>query len=146
MTLRYKFLEDIATADVAFLAEGDTLEELLEAAAMATTNVMVRNMNAIESRVTRTIKVTSDSEEGLLYRFLDDIIFYKDAEQLIFGKFEIRITNVRNKQIELTAQAHGEKLDRKKHDLVVDVKAVTYHEFRVERTKGGWKANVILDI
>ncbi len=40
----------------------------------------------------------------------------------------------------------GEKIDSGKHDLVVDVKAVTLHRFRVEKTQRGWEAVVILDI
>ncbi len=145
--MRYKFIEDIAIADVAFEAEGKTLEELFEACALATTNVMVRNMDSIEPFVSKDIKVQADSEEGLLYKFLDEIIFLKDARQLIFGKFQIKITRVLNKQFELRARVIGEKIDKKKHDLIVDVKAVTYHEFKVEKTKqGDWKANVILDI
>ena len=145
--MRYKFIEDIATADVAFEAEGKTFEELLEACALATTNVMVRNMDSIEGLVEKEIKVTADSHEGLVYKFLDEIIYYKDAQQLIFGKFQIKISSLMNKQFELRATVIGEKLDSKKHDLIVDVKAVTYHEFKVERTKEGtWKAHVILDI
>jgi SHS2 domain-containing protein len=40
----------------------------------------------------------------------------------------------------------GEELDMNRHDLVVDVKAVTLHQFRVEKTDRGWEAFVILDI
>jgi SHS2 domain-containing protein len=144
--MRYKFLEDVATADVAFEAEGKTLEELLEACALATTNVMVRNMDAIMGMVTVDIKVTADSEEALLFKFLEEVIFYKDAKQLIFGKYEIRVASVRNREFELRARATGEKLDPKKHDLIVDVKAVTYHQFEVRKAKGSWTAHVILDI
>ncbi len=34
----------------------------------------------------------------------------------------------------------------KKHDLIVDVKAVTLHRFEVKQTETGWKASIILDI
>ena len=40
----------------------------------------------------------------------------------------------------------GEVMDPERHDLVVDVKAVTLHEFRVARDKREWNAFVILDI
>lgn len=145
--MRYKFIEDSATADVAFEAEGKTLEELMEACALATTNVMVRSLDSIEPHVSLEIKVSSDSEEGLLYKFLEEIIFLKDAKQLIFGKFEVKVSSVLGRKFELRARVTGEKIDIKKHDLIVDVKAVTYHEFEVEKTReGGWRAHVILDI
>jgi SHS2 domain-containing protein len=46
----------------------------------------------------------------------------------------------------LEAIARGEKLDPERHHPRVDVKAVTLHHFRLEKTERGWKAWVILDI
>jgi hypothetical protein len=40
----YRFLEDIATADIAFEARGETLEEVFTAAAEATMNVMIESL------------------------------------------------------------------------------------------------------
>jgi SHS2 domain-containing protein len=42
--------------------------------------------------------------------------------------------------------AEGEPLDAERHHQRADVKAVTLHDFSVERTEGGWKARVLLDI
>jgi SHS2 domain-containing protein len=44
------------------------------------------------------------------------------------------------------ATAEGELLDAERHHQRADVKAVTLHDFSVERTEGGWKARVLLDI
>jgi SHS2 domain-containing protein len=46
----------------------------------------------------------------------------------------------------LHACAAGEKLDPERHEQRVDVKAVTLHQFRLQKTDGIWKALVILDI
>ena len=46
----------------------------------------------------------------------------------------------------LTAEATGEKLNPLRHELLVDVKAVTLHRFTVKQTPEGWEATVILDI
>ena len=46
----------------------------------------------------------------------------------------------------LHATAIGEQLDPQRHQMRVDVKAVTLHRFRVEQTEQGWEAFVILDI
>jgi SHS2 domain-containing protein len=45
----------------------------------------------------------------------------------------------------LTAAAWGETIDPSRHELLVDVKAVTLHRFRVEKASRGWEATVILD-
>jgi len=46
----------------------------------------------------------------------------------------------------LKAIAEGELLDVERHHQRADVKAVTLHDFAVERTQVGWKARVLLDI
>ena len=46
----------------------------------------------------------------------------------------------------LTARAWGEPLDRTRHDLQHEVKAITYHGLRVEPAPDGWLAEVIVDI
>ncbi len=40
----------------------------------------------------------------------------------------------------------GETLDPGRHHMRADVKAVTFHRFRLEKTNGGWEALLILDI
>lgn len=141
----YKFLEDLATADIAFEANGKTLEELFIQAALATTNVMVRNLKKIEGKEKREVRVEADQLDMLLFNFLQEIIFYKDAEQLIFGRYGVKIDK-KDSGFKLTAEIFGEKLDMMKHDLIVDVKAVTLHQFEVKKTEEGWRVRVILDI
>ncbi|MBI5355829.1 MAG: archease [Candidatus Aenigmarchaeota archaeon] len=137
----YRFIEDEATADIAFEATGKTLEDVLESSALATTNVMVRDLRKVSHIERVAFSVKGDSDEMLLFNFLQEIIFYKDAKQLLFSKYSIKLG-----KSSLECVALGEKIDQKRHDLVVDVKAVTLHLFELKRTKGSWKAHVILDI
>lgn len=141
----YRFLEDEAIADVAFEARGATLSALLSAAALATTNVMVKDLKQVKRRVTKKIATKADSIEMLLFNFLQEIIYYKDAELLLFNSYAVK-TKKEKKGFSLVCTARGERLDMKKHELMVDVKAVTLHQFEVKRVARGWKAHVILDI
>ncbi|MFH0890295.1 MAG: archease [Candidatus Aenigmatarchaeota archaeon] len=141
----YRFIEGLSLADVAFEAEGKTLEELFESAALATMNVMVKDLTKIELKKRRKITVSAKEIDKLLFNFLQEIIYVKDAELLIFGKYKIRIRE-RGDLYSLVCSAFGEKRDMEKHELVVDVKAVTYHMFEVKKEKDKWKARVILDI
>lgn len=138
----YKFLEDIAVADVAFEATGSTLAELFVSAALAVTNTMVRDLASVHQRTMKRVDVEGTDVENLLFNFLQELIFLKDAERLLVSQIEV------NELTETTCKAvfHGETLDPKKHELLVDVKAVTMHRFSVEKTKTGWKASVILDV
>jgi SHS2 domain-containing protein len=143
--MSYHFLEEIGTADIAFEATGRDLPELFSDAADATMNVMIENLDAIESRETRHIELSNDKIDMLLFDFLQELIYFKDAERLL-----LRIRNVRidekDKKYLLEAEAAGEPLDATRHLQRADVKAVTLHDFSVEKEGGGWKARVLLDI
>jgi SHS2 domain-containing protein len=141
----YRYLEDLATADVAFEAWGNTAEELFVAAAQATMNVMVRDLSTIAARQKKPIRVTDEALDLLLFQLLQELIFYKDAERLLLVVERVRIGKTEG-EYELTCEAAGEEIDPARHDLIVDVKAVTLHKFKVEETARGWEALVILDI
>jgi len=145
LIMPYKFLEEIGTADIAFEATGDDLAQLFTAAADATMNVMIDNLAAIEPRETRHIELSNDEIDMLLFDFLQELIYFKDAERLLLRARNIRIEE-RDKRYFLTAKAMGERLDATRHHQRADVKAVTLHRFSVEREDGGWKATVLLDI
>jgi SHS2 domain-containing protein len=141
----YTYLEEIGTADIAFEATGRDLPELFSAAADATTNVMIDNIEAIEPRKARRIELSSDQLDILLFDFLQELIFLKDAERLLLRMQDVRIDE-RDENYFLKATAEGEPLDAERHHQRADVKAVTLHGFSVERTEGGWNARVLLDI
>lgn len=141
----YRYLDDIATADVAFEADGATLEEVMVASADATMNVMVDDLHSIADRVRRTIEVQETEPDLLLYALLEELVYRKDAERLLLRVPSVRIED-RGGTLTLHAEAYGEPLDPARHRLLVDVKAVTLHRFLVERTESGWRATVILDI
>jgi protein archease len=141
----YRYLEDIATSDAAFEAWGTTLEEVFVAAADATMNVMVEPLSSIADLQRRPITVADNDLDMLLFALLQELIFLKDAEQLLLRLRTVRIEKPKG-IYRLTAEAYGEKLNPQKHELPVDVKAVTLHRFRLEQTQHGWEATVILDI
>lgn len=141
----YRYLDDVATADIAFEAEGESLEQVFAAAAEATMNVMIEDLSAIAPREERTIELENEALDMLLFDLLQELIYHKDAEQLLLRIEEITVTE-RGGRYVLRAQAAGERLDTRRHEQRADVKAVTLHKFRLERTGGVWKAFVILDI
>lgn len=138
----YKFFEH--TADVLFEAEGKDLGELFEAAGLATEETQVE-LSGIKQEIKKIIELEKDNIEMLLFDFLQELIFLKDAEELLFSKIKVQIEG-KNRKYFLKAEFWGEKIDPKKHELRVDVKAVTLHRFEVKKIAKGWFARVILDI
>ena len=141
----YKFLEDVGTADIAFEATGRDLPQLFTAAADATMNVMIDNLDAIESRETRQIELSNDNVEMLLFDFLQELIYFKDAKRLLLRAHETQIDQ-KGEAYSLKAKVAGERLDDTRHQQRADVKAVTLHGFSVQKDDGGWRARVLLDI
>ena len=141
----YKFLEEIGTADIAFEATGRDLPELFVAAADATMNVMIDNLDAIEPREMRQIDLSIDQIDMLLFDFLQELIYFKDAKRLLLRACETQIDR-KDEVYFLKSKVAGEQLDDTRHQQRADVKAVTLHGFSVEKHDGGWKAKVLLDI
>ena len=108
-------------------------------------NVIIDNLDAIEPRDTRQIELSNDEIDMLLFDFLRELIYFKDAERLLLRVREVEIDETDEKYF-LKAKAEGETLDAERHQQRADVKAVTLHDFSVEKKDGGWKARAILDI
>lgn len=139
----YRYLEDVATADAAFEVEGKTLEELFRDAAIATFEVMV-DTGTVKPEVTREIELENEDVGNLFFDWLSELVYLKDAESLIFCRFDVNIR--KNNAYELKATASGEPINQREHSLRSDVKAVTYHMFEVKKTGENWTARVVLDI
>jgi protein archease len=142
----YRFLSNIALADIAFVARGDSLPSLFESAARALTEVMV-DRKTVVGRIERRIDLTSPTVDRLLYDFLTELIVIKDVESLLFKDFAVSIDSGSEKR--LTCEMRGEEIDRERHALRNDVKAVTMHMFGLRKAAGKgarWEATVVLDI
>ena len=140
--MKYRFLPH--TADSMFEAYGKSLEELFENSALAVEEIMV-NIKTIKVVEEYEITLENVSEEGLLYDFLSELIFIKDTESLLFKEFEI-IIHHKNKKYELFAKCKGEYIDRERHQLLDDAKAITKHDFEIKKDDYYYKTKIIVDI
>lgn len=141
----FRFLEDIATADVAFEAWGETREEMYIASARALLSTMVEAPDDVTRREGITISLEHEEEDLLLFSFLEELIFLKDARRLLLHADRVLI-EAHNGILRLEAVARGEAIDAGRHRLLVDVKAVTLHRLQVVRGDGVWRAVVVLDV
>ena len=139
----FRFLPNIAIADVAFEARAPTLNELFEIAAQAAFEVMAKT-STIKPTITKELSLTASTLENLLYDFLSEIIFLKDTESLVFCEAKVAVKE--GKDFTLKATLKGDAIDHERQELGNDVKAVTMHMFEVKKEKDAWKARVVLDI
>ncbi|MGR6036296.1 MAG: archease [Candidatus Nitrosoglobus sp.] len=143
----YQYLDEVAIADVEFRAWGQDLAEVFISAADATMNMMIRNLNSIGPKQHRLLVLKNEALDMLLFDFLQELIYYKDSEQLLLRIAKVNIKEEKDTgTYYLQADAVGEKLDPQRHQQGVDVKAVTLHRFSLKHNKNDWTANVLLDI
>jgi SHS2 domain-containing protein len=140
--LTYKFLPDVALADIAFQAESKTIDSIFESCARAMTDIMV-DPETLRAKTERKIELKAEDKDRLLYDFLTELIVIKDVDSLLFKEFKVRVGN---KGSTLSASLKGEPIDRERHTLRNDVKAVTMHMFGISKEGDHWKATVVLDI
>ena len=138
--MKYKYLDH--TADVMFEAYGNSLNRLFENCALATEGTMI-DLKEINPNVIKKVELKNQNVETLLYDFLSELVYFKDAELLLFSRIKVEVT--KNKIYNLKAVLHGEKLNEK-HSQKVDVKAVTFHKFEIKKRAKDYIARVILDI
>lgn len=142
MMEKYTFFDH--TADVLFEAYGKSLDELFTNAALALQETQAK-LTTVSPKTKRTISLTNPKIDMLLFDFLQELIYLKDADELIFSKFDVNVTTETN-SFSLTADCWGEKISPKKHKLNVDAKAITLHQFQIKKEKDVWIARVIVDI
>jgi SHS2 domain-containing protein len=141
----YEFRGDIAHSDVAFDAWGKTIEEVFTEAAKATMQVMVADLSGIDQSESIEVKLDQTSDEMLLFDFLNELIFYKDARRLLLLPTRLSIEKS-GAGWRLEGTLKGEEIDPGKHKLDTDVKAVTMLRFSLTQVQEGWRATVVLDV
>jgi SHS2 domain-containing protein len=129
------------TADLGLRVLAPDLDALFAEAAAALFSVIVTDVGSIQPTVRRDVQLPADDKEFLLFDWLKTLLYWFDCEHLLFGRFEVKLTDAG-----LTGTAWGEPLDRERHHLEHEVKAITYHGLRVEQTADGWLAEVVVDI
>lgn len=129
--IKYEFFE--VTADVGFRAYGKSLENAFENAALAMFEV-ITDTSKVLPLVEKKIQLKAEDKFAILYDWLSELLFIHDSEFLVFSKFEVKIhVNTVNSKEEYSLEASicGDELDRSKHEIRSDVKAVTFHMMKI---------------
>jgi SHS2 domain-containing protein len=138
---RYRILPH--TADGKFQAFGRTLEEAFGNAALATASLMW-DWSTIEPKVHHFIHVSGIDREQLLVKFLGEVIYLFETKRFLLGKVDGLRIRPQFEGLSLEAVLGGETL-LPRHELTGDVKAVTYHDLKIEE-RDGFTVQVVVDM
>jgi SHS2 domain-containing protein len=128
-------------SDLGIEARGATMAEAFRNAALGLVSV-IAGSSKITSCEERVISLVALDRENLLVRWLTEILFLYDAEKFLTADAKFEIIN----NTSLKATILGQKYDSMKHELNLDIKAITYHKLMVEKLDDIWIARVFVDI
>ena len=136
--MKYKYLEH--TADAKFQAFGRDIDEVFANSALAMFNILGKTTK-VKTEKTHKIKLKARNYERLLFDFLEELVFLLDTENFFLREIKkIKIS----KDFVLEAVVVGD--NTKNYDLKSEIKAVTYSDMKIEKTKKGYEATVVVDI
>jgi SHS2 domain-containing protein len=117
------------------------LDTLFADAARAMFSVMAGDLEAVQPKEEIRIALAADDLDALLRDWLGELLYTFHVRKLVFSDFTVSVS-----ERGLQGTARGEPMDAVRHQLDVEIKAVTWHGLKVERTSEGWLAEVIVDI
>ena len=136
---RYRILDH--TADVGLEARGADLAELFSNAARGMFAVMAA---ADTVRADKELLVRAEAEdlENLLVNWLSEVLYLSATKGMLLCRFDIAEID----QLHVVAKVFGEPIDRNRHELYTEIKAVTYHELKVVKADQIWVGRVLFDV
>ncbi|MBW1903186.1 MAG: archease [Deltaproteobacteria bacterium] len=129
------------TADSGIMVCGTDIMNLFEKAAIAIMQIMVSSRH---TEKTRTIKLSLDEQDlpGLMVRWLGEILYlFAGEKEVVTG---IRIDSISPSHLDATLESVP--FDPDLHEILCEIKAVTYHQIQVVEKDDCWEARVIFDL
>jgi len=137
--LTYQIIDH--TADLGIIVKGPDVKSLFIHAARAMTDLMVKGDISKEA-VIKDVLVEGEDFPDLMIRWLGEILYLFDGENLIVNSIKIKSISPTKLKSILTLTS----FEPEHHQVIREIKAVTYHQISVDKTKDGWQAKVIFDI
>ncbi|MEW6733484.1 MAG: archease [Acidobacteriota bacterium] len=129
------------TADLGLRITAPDLNSLFAQTAEAFFSLIVENLSEVHAEQQIDFQITGEDKAYLLFDWLNELLYTFDTRHLLLCQYNVEVD-----ETGLRAQAWGEKLDINRHQLDHEIKAITYHELKVEQISYGWQAEVIVDI
>lgn len=140
---RHDFLEH--EADIGLRGTGDCWNCAFAAAAAGLLEIMAEP-SAVRPDREMHVRVSAGDIGALFVSWLNELLYLKDAEEMIFSSFDISIEGRADGGYELNATVRGEKMDSKRHGFKTEVKAATFSGLKFGDEEGRHYAQCLLDL
>ena len=129
------------TGDIGIYVYANSIVELFENAAKAMFD-LITDLNQVHLLQTQTIEITAMDQEELLVNWLSGLNFLFQTKFFLGHEFHV----VTFTHTTLTATVTGETRHADRHPIDMEIKAVTFHNLKIEQTANGWVGRIIFDI
>jgi len=129
------------TADLGMHVHGADLVNLFEEAARSIIYIMMR---APTAEKTDAMKLQVDGQDlpDLMVRWLGEILYLLQGEKKVVTHVKIDSLS----PVHLVATLKTVPFDTNRHEILCEIKAVTYHQIDVAKKNDQWEARVIFDL
>jgi SHS2 domain-containing protein len=134
------------TADVSVKSWGRNLKEAFSQTALSLMMTITPNLNKISPKIEKNIEVISEDKYALCFDFLSEFLYIFDVEDLVFSYVVVKSIRKIGEKYKLIAMAKGEPIDRDKHEIGTEVKAITYSFMNIEETENKVEINIVFDV
>ncbi len=142
----YRYIDH--TADVGLEIVADNLPELFQTAARGMVS-LIYNPDTIQSSSTFSFKLDTSSLDRLLLDWLREILYLVYTRGLVFKSFQVEINQADQLDAnlcDLKAYLEGEEYNPARHEICMEIKAVTRHLFLLEQSEIGWESRILFDV
>ena len=129
------------TADLGIIVRGRDLRTLFEAAAKSMMYIMVKGKPA---DITKTFNLSVEGYDlaDLMVRWLGEILYLFEGEhELVTG---VEIISVSHSHLDATLETVS--FDTNLHEILCEIKAVTFHQIEVVKKDDHWETRIIFDL
>jgi len=132
------------TADIGIAAYGKNKEQVFTNAAKGMFEIIAGKNKNLKENFYDKIKLEADNLEGLLFAWLNELLYIGETRLVILNKFQIKELS----DFQIKAEVRGAKINPPSIKIEKEIKAVTYHRLEIKKDgeSGLWRAQVIFDI
>jgi len=134
------------TADVQVRSWGPSIEEAFTQTAYSLMTTITPDLKKITPNIEKKITIKAEDKEALLFDFLSEFLYIFDVDELIFSQIYVSKIEKFNGNYKLQATLKGEKFDLDKHEIGIEVKAITYSFMNIEEKHASTIIDIVYDI
>ena len=133
------------TADLAIQVKAEDISDLIRTAADAWRDIVFENQTIVPLEQER-IEIKGETAEEILVECLSELNYLSQIKGKIFHSYEQLTVSESKKQLNLKAVINVDRFDVKRHQTVVEIKAVTFHQLDIQKVNKHLQTVIVFDI